>query len=313
MTTSHPTSGELIVDSHHHFWDLDRLDYPWMSPGPNVLRRNYLPEDLAPLLDAGGVSRTVVVQATHAAAEAGFLLDLAEATSFVAGVVAWVDLTSPDVGKVLDGLMRTPKLVGIRHQVHDEADEAWLVRDHVVRGLREVASRGLAYDLLLRPRHLKYVRPLADRVPNLRMVVDHIAKPLIAQGVMEPWADDIAAIAAIAPVVCKVSGMVTEADHANWTTGDLGPYVSHVVEQFGFERLMWGGDWPVCRLAATYEQVLGAALDMVCGTSDEDRDRFLGGTAVDFYRLEVAAPTDKPASAVIHDQDSSSTQTEPRG
>ena len=146
----------VIVDSHHHFWDLGRLDYPWMPPGDRVLTRNYLPSDLAPQLERSGVSATVLVQATHSPEEAGFLLDLAESTDFVAGVVAWVDLTSPDVGETLDELQRRPRLVGVRHQVHDEPDDAWLARSDVVRGLKELARRGLAYDLLLRPQHLKY-------------------------------------------------------------------------------------------------------------------------------------------------------------
>ena len=282
------SSGEFVVDSHQHFWDMGRLKYRWMPPGPSVLRRSYLPEDLAPILEGSGVSRTVLVQAAHLPEEAPFLLDLAEANDFVAGVVAWVDLMSPNVGAVLDGLAARPKLVGIRHQVHDEPDDAWLMRDDVISGLREVARHGLAYDLLLRPQHLKYVQPLAEKVPELRLVVDHIAKPLIAQGVIEPWATDIAAVAAIPGVFCKVSGMVTEADHTSWSVADLKPYVSHVVEQFGFERLMWGSAWPVCRLAASYDRVLAATLEAAGSLSGDERAKFLGGSAVDFYRLSSA-------------------------
>ena len=279
------TSGEVIVDSHQHFWDLGQLVYPWVPAGPAVLRRNYLPEDLVPIIESSGVSRTVVVQANHAPAEAAFLLDLAEANEFIAGVVAWVDLTSPRVDHVLDGLATRPKLVGVRHQVHDEPDEAWLLRDDVVRGLRELEQHALTYDLLLRPRHLKYVRPLAEKVPDLKLVVDHIAKPLIDQGVIEPWAADIGEVATIPGVHCKVSGMVTEADHSGWTAEDLKPYVAHVVESFGFDRLMWGSDWPVCRLAATYDQALEATLDAAGSISAEARSRLLGGTAIEFYGL----------------------------
>lgn len=277
----------VIVDSHHHFWDLGRLDYPWMPPGDRVLTRNYLPSDLAPQLERSGVSATVLVQATHSPEEAGFLLDLAESTDFVAGVVAWVDLTSPDVGETLDELQRRPRLVGVRHQVHDEPDDAWLARSDVVRGLKELARRGLAYDLLLRPQHLKYVPPLVEQVPDLRLVVDHVAKPLIASGTMEPWATDMAAVAAIPDVYCKLSGMVTEADHSDWSVEDLEPYVAHVVDQFGFERLMWGSDWPVCLLAASYDQVLRAAVDAVGPMSDEQRAGLMGRNAVEFYRLPL--------------------------
>ena len=172
-------------------------------------------------------------------AEAPFLLDLADRTDFVAGVVAWVDLTDPAVGTTLDELGKNKKLVGIRHQVHDEPDDRWLLRDDVLRGLKELEARELAYDLLLRPRHLRHIPELADKVPQLRMVVDHIAKPDIAGGAIEPWATDIAEVGKIQGVHCKVSGMVTEADPHTWTPGDLKPYVQHVIERFGFDRLMW--------------------------------------------------------------------------
>ena len=281
-----PSDATSTIDSHQHFWDLGRFDYAWMPPGDKVLRRNYLPDNLAPVLHRNGIERTVIVQAHQSVGEANFLLDLAEATDFVAGVVAWVDLTSPDVGAVLDELARRPKLVGIRHQVHDEADEAWLVRDDAIRGLREVARRDLAYDLLVRPQHLRYVPPLAEKVPDLRMVVDHVAKPLIADGTLEPWSADIAAVAAIPGIYCKVSGMVTEARAYRWSVSDLKPFVAHVIEQFGLERLMWGSDWPVCLLAATsYDIVLSAALDAVGSISDDDTAGLMGGNAAAFYRL----------------------------
>ncbi len=282
-------AAPIIVDSHQHFWDLGRFQYEWMPPGPSVLRRNYMPQDMAPLLRRNGVSRTVLVQAHQSVEEARFLLDLAEANDFIAGVVAWVDLASRDVGRVLDELMRRPKLVGIRHQVESDPDDAWLGREAAIRGLKEVAARGLAYDLLVRPRHLKHVPPLAERVPDLRMVVDHIAKPLIAQQVMEPWASDMAAVAAIPGIYCKVSGMLTEADHRRWRVQDLKPYVAHVVSLFGFDRLMWGSDWPVCLLAATYDQVLHSALEAIGPLSQEDKAKLLGRNALEFYRLPPAA------------------------
>ena len=274
-----------IIDSHHHFWDLNRFDYEWMPPPPNVLQRSYLPEDLKPLLQASGIDRTIVVQAHKFVAEANFLLDLADANDFVAGVVAWVDLTSPEVDNVLDELMKRPKLVGIRHQVEDESDDDWLTLEDSIRGLREVAARGLAYDVLVKPRHLKYVPALAKIIPDLRMVIDHIAKPFIAGGVMEPWATDIAAVAEIPGVHCKVSGMVTEAGHASWTVEDLKPYVAHVMDRFGIDRLMWGSDWPVCLLAASYEQVFDVALDAIGPLSESEQAGLLGDNAKAFYRL----------------------------
>ena len=279
------TAGHETVDSHHHFWDLTRLDYPWMPPGASVVRRNYLPPDLEPLIEAAGIRKTVLVQAHQSLEEANFLLDIAQATDFVAGIVAWVDVRSPRVGADLDRLMSRDGLVGIRHQVEDDPDDDWLIGEETIRGLREIASRGLAYDMLVKPRHMKHVPTVADTIPELRMVIDHIAKPLIADHVIEPWAGDIAAIAQIPGVYCKVSGMVTEADHAGWTVNDLRPYVAHVREQFGVNRLMFGSDWPVCLLAASYDRVFEAALEALGPVTDSERAGFLGGNATRFYRL----------------------------
>ena len=279
MNDSVPT-----VDSHQHFWDIDRLEYPWMPEGDNVLRRSYLPEDLSPHLERAGISQTVVVQAQMTMAEADLLFDLAAGAESIAGVVAWVDLTDPNVGATLDQLQKTPKFVGVRHQVHDESDERWLLRDDVVRGLRELERREIAYDLLLRPPHLKHIPDLADRVPDLRMVVDHIAKPEIADGRMEPWAEDIATVAEIPGIHCKVSGMATEANPATWQS-EIVPYVAHVIECFGFDRLMWGSDWPVCLLVDGYESIRDGAVVAVGDIPPDDFTKLMGGNAAAFYRL----------------------------
>ena len=272
------------VDSHQHFWDIDRLEYPWMPEGDNVLRRSYLPEDLAPHLERAGIAKTVVVQAQMTMAEADLLFDLAENTDSIAGVVAWVDLTDANVGATLDRLLDNPKFVGVRHQVHDEPDERWLLRDDVVRGLRELARREIAYDLLLRPPHLKHIVELADRVPDLRMVVDHIAKPEIADGRMEPWAEDIARVGEIPDMHCKVSGMATEANPGTWQS-EIVPYVAHVIECFGFDRLMWGSDWPVCLLVDGYESIKDGAVAAVGDIAPDDFVKLMGGNVARFYRL----------------------------
>ena len=279
MNDSVPT-----VDSHQHFWDIDRLEYPWMPEGDNVLRRSYLPEDLAPHLERAGISKTVVVQAQMTMDEADLLFDLAASADSIAGVVAWVDLTDENVGATLDRMQEMPKFVGVRHQVHDEPDERWLLRDDVVRGLRELAQRELAYDLLLRPPHLKHIPELADRVPDLRMVVDHIAKPEIADGRMEPWAEDIARVAEIPGMHCKVSGMATEANPDTWQA-EFVPYVAHVIECFGFDRLMWGSDWPVCLLVDGYEAIKDGAVTAVGDIGPGDYAKLMGGNAARFYRL----------------------------
>ena len=273
------------IDSHHHFWDISRLNYPWMPPGPSVVRGNYLPQDLKPLIDDAGIQKTVLVQAHQSLDEAKFLLDIAESNDFVAGVVAWADVQSPTLSDDLDALMKRDKLVDIRHQVEDDPDDDWLVRRTTIRGLREIADRGLAYDMLVKPRHMKYVPAVAEKVPGLRIVIDHIAKPLIAEQVIEPWDALMKDIADIPGVHCKVSGMVTEADHANWTVSDLMPYVAHVREVFGIDRLMFGSDWPVCLLVTSYDRVLDAAIESIGPITIEERSGFMGGNAARFYKL----------------------------
>ena len=272
------------VDSHQHFWDIDRLSYPWMPEGDNVLRRSYLPDDLAPHLERADIAKTVVVQAQMTMEEADLLFDLAEGEESIAGVVAWVDLTDKNVGATLDRLQVMPKFVGVRHQVHDEPDERWLLRDDVVRGLRELARRDLAYDLLLRPPLLKHIMELADRVPDLRMVVDHIAKPEIASCRMEPWAENIAKVAEIPGMHCKVSGMATEANPDTWQA-EIVPYVTHVIECFGFDRLMWGSDWPVCLLVDGYESIRDGAIAAVGDIAPDDYAKLMGSNATRFYQL----------------------------
>jgi L-fuconolactonase len=280
-----------VVDSHHHFWDLKLFDYPWMPEGENVLRRNYGPSELAPLLKEAGVDKTVVVQAHQSVEEARWLLRVAAETPFVAGVVGWVDLTDPQVGRTLDELQKDSLFKGVRHIWHDEPDDDWLARPAAVRGLNEVARRGLAYDLLVRPRHLRYVEPIMDAVPDLRAVIDHIAKPDIKAHMVEPWLSSLRRVANIPGMMCKVSGMVTEADHQKWTPQDLRPYIAHVLGMFGWDRLMFGSDWPVCRLAGSYAQVIGAAREGLASLRPHEKSAVFGGNAASFYRLGgVKAP-----------------------
>ena len=273
------------IDSHHHLWDVGKFEYPWMPRGNGILRRNYLPDDLEPNILNVGVGSTIVVQATHNILESKFLLYLASHTEWIAGVVAWVDLHSADVEKVIEELMSLGPLVGIRHQVEDDPDDDWLVSDLSIRGLTAVANQNLAYDMLIKPRHLKHIPVVADRVPNLRMVIDHIAKPFIGQEIMEPWATDMMDVAEASGAFCKVSGMVTQANKDKWAAVDFRPYVKCIREIYGVDRLMWGSDWPVCLLAADYNTVLDIALDAMGSMSDKDRHRFLSGSASEFYRI----------------------------
>ena len=275
----------MRIDAHQHYWDVSRLEYAWMPPGESVVRRNYLPADLEPVLADHHFDGSVVVQANFVMEETWWLLELAARHESIRGVVAWVDLTDPEVGRTLDMCRLHPKFKGVRHMVHDEPDVRWLLRDDVVRGLKELARRDIPYDVLIRPPHLPLLPELADRVPGLRMVIDHIAKPSIAAREMEPWARDMEVAAGISGMHCKLSGMITEADHGAWKADDLRPYVQHVLKLFGPDRLMFGSDWPVCRLVGSWKQVL-AAFTQACGpVRQAEREKILGGTAVSFYRL----------------------------
>jgi len=277
------------VDAHQHFWPQPtRYLYPWMTDELAALRRPFGPEDLRPLIGARQIDWTVLVQTRSSLDETRDFLAIAEQTDFVAGVVGWADLTALSVERTLADLKATPSgqwLVGIRHQVHDEEDPEWLLRTDVQRGLRAVQQAGLAYDLLLRPRELPAALQVARAFPDLRLVIDHIAKPEIASGSLEPLATDLAPFAELPHVRCKLSGMVTEADLQRWQPSDLRPYVERVVGWFGEDRLMFGSDWPVCTLAATYEQVHDALAEVLTniGMSKETQAKVFGENARAFY------------------------------
>jgi L-fuconolactonase len=251
------------------------------------LRRAFLPEDLRPLLQETGVVQSVLVQAQASLDETYWFLRLAEANYFIAGVVGWVDITAPDLAEVLDKLMQHPKFKGVRHQVEDEPDEAWLNRPDVLRGFKELARRNLPYDLLIKPKHLRYIPAIAEQIPELRMVVDHIAKPAIVLNDFDNWARDFAVAARIPNVWCKLSGMITEADWRQWKPSDLKPYIDYLIEHFGFDRLMFGSDWPVCLLAGTYKQVFEALDENLSGINDSQKAKIFGGNAQHFYNLNL--------------------------
>ncbi|TMD30222.1 MAG: amidohydrolase [Chloroflexi bacterium] len=277
-----------MIDAHHHFWDPGRADYPWMTDELAAIRRPFGPDDLRPLIEAAGIERTILVQTRSSPEETWEFLATAAAERFVAGVVGWVDLTDQAVAGALARLREGAggeRLVAIRHQVHDEPDPAWLDRPDVRRGLRAVGAAGLAYDLLVRARELPAAVAMARDMPDLRLVVDHIAKPPIATGELEPWASRLRALAALPNVTCKLSGMVTEADWASWTPGDLRPYADVVLDAFGPARLMFGSDWPVCLLAASYDRVVGTARELLAGLSPSERARVFGDTAAEVYGL----------------------------
>ena len=286
-TVTRPTSR---IDAHHHFWDPARYSYPWMAGAAmEPIRRAFAPDDLRGPLGQEQIDGTVLVQTLSSLQETREFLELAAATGFVHGVVGWVDLTSPSVADDLDALLDGPGgrwLVGLRHQVHDEPDPDWLARADVHRGLAAVQARGLTYDLLVRARELPAAVDAVRDFPGLPFVLDHIAKPRIADGRDDPWSQRMPALAAQPNVAVKLSGMVTEADWATWSPADLRPFVSQVADWFGLPRLMFGSDWPVCLLAGSYHAVLSGLVDALGPLSPAEFDQVFGLTALRIYQLD---------------------------
>ncbi|MFS8197711.1 amidohydrolase family protein [Streptomyces sp. CWNU-52B] len=282
------------MDAHHHVWDLSVRDQDWLI-GPELapLRRNFTVADLEPQARAAGVSRTVLVQTVTVAEETPEFLALAAAHELIGGVVGWTDLTRPDVADELARLREMPGgryLKGIRHQVQSEPDPEWLSRPDVRRGLAAVAAAGLVYDLVVRPHQLPACTGAAAALPGLTFVLDHLGKPPIASGTLEPWAQGVTALAALPNTVCKLSGMVTETDLTHRRSAasrrrELKPYADTVLAAFGPERLLAGSDWPVCTLATTYAGVWLMAEGLTLGLSGPERAQVFGGTAERVYRL----------------------------
>ncbi|MGW5174234.1 amidohydrolase family protein [Streptomyces sp. NPDC004082] len=279
----------MSVDAHHHLWDLSVRDQDWIT-GPELLplRRDFTLGDLEPQAGAAGVERTVLVQTVTVPEETPELLLLARGSELIGGVVGWADLTRPDMAEELARLAELPGgryLRGVRHQVQGEPDPAWLLRPEVRRGLAAVAAAGLVYDLVVLPRQLAACVGAAAALPGLTFVLDHLGKPPVASGELEPWASGVRALAALPNTVCKLSGLVTEADPAHWSTGDLRPYADTVLDAFGPGRLMFGSDWPVCTLAASYSEVVDSARELTRELSAGERADVLTRTATRVYRL----------------------------
>ena len=275
----------MRIDSHQHFWNYSAAEYPWIGPGMERLARDYLPEDLAPLLAAEGIHGSVAVQARQSVAESHWLLKLAQDHPLVKGVVGWVDLRSDRVGDDLHALAANPTFVGVRHVVQDEPDPRFVLGSDFGRGLRELHQHGLTYDLLLYPDQLPAAIELVGLVPEQPFVVDHLAKPRIAACEIEGWERNLRAIARHDNVCCKVSGMVTEAARRGWKPDDFTPYLDVVLEAFGPARLMVGSDWPVCLLAGEYADVAAIPRDYFGRLSADEQAQIHGGTATRFYGL----------------------------
>ncbi|MFE6786724.1 amidohydrolase family protein [Streptomyces sp. NPDC057680] len=281
--------GPLVVDAHHHLWDLSVRDQDWITgPALAPLRRTFTERDLRAETDPAGVAATVLVQTVTVADETPEMLATARDSDLIAGVVGWTDLTAPGIADTLAALRAQPggeHLVGIRHQVQSEPDAGWLLRPDVRRGLAAVADAGLAYDLVILPHQLPAATRAARDLPQLTFVLDHGAKPPVVSGGLEPWAAHLRAFAALPHTAGKLSGLHTEADWRGWTTRDLRPYADILLDAFGPSRLMYGSDWPVCTLAASYGRTLETAGELTEALSPGERAAVLGGTAVETYRL----------------------------
>jgi L-fuconolactonase len=276
------------VDAHHHVWTLSRGDYGWLQPTPALapIYRDFTIADLRPLLAAAGIDATVLVQAAPTLAETRFLLDVARASSgIVRGVVGWADLGAPDAIETLGALARDPLLKSVRPMLQDLADPEWIARPELQPALAALPQLGMRFDALIKPVHLRSLLRALERHPDLEAVVDHCAKPDIAAPRWQPWADDIAALARESSAHCKLSGLVTEAG-ARWTVEALRPYLDHVLDCFGPKRVLWGSDWPVVALAASYDAWSSASDTLLAGLSPVDHEAIRGGNARRFYGLD---------------------------
>jgi L-fuconolactonase len=275
----------MQIDAHQHFWRVSRGDYGWLTPAAHpAICRDFEPDDLAPLMAAAGVERTVLVQAAPTKAETAFLLEIAHATPFVAGVVGWADFEAPDAADALAAMAGDAKLLGVRPMLQDLADDAWILRPELKPAFDAVQAAGLSVDALVTPRHLPHLARFLRQRPYLKVAVDHGAKPDIAAGAIAGWSAAIRAIARDTAAVCKLSGLVTEAGDG-WTVDRLRPFADVLIEAFGPARLMWGSDWPVVNEAGGYVAWREAAEALTAGLGEDDRARVFGGTAADFYGI----------------------------
>ena len=276
----------MIIDSHHHLWKYTASEYGWISPEMKAIRRDFLPADLEALMHHFGIGGTVAVQARQTLEETSWLLGLAAEHSTIRGVVGWVPLTEgPAVRKHLERLAPNPKLRGVRHVIHDEADPRYILRDDFNAGVKALREFKLRYDILIFEKHLPAAIEFVDRHPNQIFILDHIAKPKIKDKLLAPWDRNIRELAKRPNVYCKLSGMITEADHRNWTPAHLQPYIDVVLGAFGPRRLMYGSDWPVILLAGEYARWFNAVSTAIAKLSKPERDRIMGGTAAEAYGL----------------------------
>ena len=275
----------MVIDSHQHFWRYDRKRFAWITEEMCVLKRDFLPGHLATELILAGVDGTVAVQTDQSEEETHFLLELADTSRFVLGVVGWINLCAPDVSRRLAFFSHYPKLCGFRHIVQSEKDDWYLLREDFMNGIGALQSFNFTYDILIYPRQLEATLELVGRFPGQKFVIDHLAKPEIKGGKFEPWEAKMRLVAKNANVFCKLSGLITEADWHRWSLTDFRPYLDVALDAFGADRLMFGSDWPVCLLAGKYASVKRLIEDYLAQHSAETRCKIFGETAINFYGL----------------------------
>ena len=278
----------MKIDSHQHYWHFNTADYGWMGEDMSVIKRDFLPTDLLPELKSIDFDGSVAVQARQSLEETNWLLQLADEHPHIKGVVGWLDLQSEQAEEQIAAFAKHPKAVGVRHVIHDEEDIDFMLRPEFIRGVQLLEKYDMAYDILIFPKHLtntiEFVKQFSEKQT---FVVDHIAKPLIKDGIVSPWKEDIAALAKFPNVYCKVSGMVTEADWNTWTPENIRPYLDVVMEAFGPERILIGSDWPVCLVAGKYSEVMQVVIDYISTFPEKEQALMLGGNAVKAYGIPL--------------------------
>ncbi|MCY9659985.1 amidohydrolase family protein [Paenibacillus chondroitinus] len=279
----------MIIDTHQHFWNLEKVAYPWLDPSFGSICRTIEADELEPLIRKAGINKTVIVQAMNSYEDTDYMLKVAAEREWVGAVVGWVPLNIPGVAdKKLQEYAANPYFKGVRHLIHEEKDPDWVIRDSVIEGLKILSSFGLTFDIVGEfPNHLKHVPYLAEKIPDLRMVIDHFAKPPIKEKQMGAWAEQFAAAAQYPNVYAKVSGLNTAADWHTWSSEDLRPYIDYALTHFGADRLMFGSDWPVANLAGDYEKVWEQTNRAIADYSEHERAAILGGTAAKFYGIQA--------------------------
>ena len=278
----------MRIDAHQHFWIYNSIRDAWIDDNMKILQRNFLPEDLEPVLKQASIDGTIAVQADQSENETNFLLDLAEKNKWILGVVGWIDLMAPDIEKRLENISGCKKLKGFRHIVQAEPDDNFMLNEKFQRGISLLKNYNFTFDILIYPPQLPAAIKLTEKHYEQKFVLDHIAKPLIRKKEFEPWASDIKELAENPNVYCKISGVITEADHKNWKLQDIYPYLDIVSEAFGYDRLLFGSDWPVCLLAGFYEKVFNLIREYTKNFSEENKEKILGENTISFYNINIS-------------------------